>query len=212
VRGLPRGQQKEARQVKVVDQEFQMVELDGVTDRLKEHPKNPKQGAMAAIHESINVNGFYGAVVAQSSTGYILAGNHRYRAAVQQKAKEIPVFWVDVDDETAERILAVDNRSSDLGTYDEEALQALLDGLPTLEGTGYGLDVVEEQENTPAPIPAPPGPSDIPEDSHESQWGVVVMCNSEAHQAKLYKAIQKEIDNAAGRSAWKNAELRVVAI
>ena len=44
---------------------------------LRPHPRNPRRGDVDAIEESIAENGFYGCVVAQRSTGYILAGNHR---------------------------------------------------------------------------------------------------------------------------------------
>lgn len=198
------------------EQEYQEVELDGVTDRLKEHPDNPKRGAMAAIHESINVNGFYGAVVAQTSTGYILAGNHRYRAAVQQKAKSIPVIWLDVDDEEAKRILLADNRTADLGHTDEAALDALLSSLPSLEGTGYGeslqalLDAEEAAEGE-GEDDGLPDPDEIPEDSHESQFGVVVMCKDGEHQRAVYEYLQQYIDEGLD-PVLGGIELRVVAI
>ena len=44
---------------------------------LKRHPDNPRRGDVKAIALSINKNGFYGAVIVQRSTRYILAGNHR---------------------------------------------------------------------------------------------------------------------------------------
>jgi ParB-like chromosome segregation protein Spo0J len=198
--------------VKLIKQRFEMVRLDGDTDPLREHPENPKRGNMEAIGESIDTLGFYGAVLAQESSGYILVGNHRYRDAIKKGAKEIPTFWLDVDDDHARRILLSDNRTAELGHMDEEALEAIMSQLDTLEGTGYGLHIVEEKENTPAPTPKPPGPDDVPEGDHESQWGVVVMCTSEGHQSKLYKELQKLIDNDTARGAWKKAELRVVAI
>lgn len=50
-------------------------------NELRKHPSNPRQGNLEAIKESIAVNGWHGVVVAQRSTGYILAGNHRWEAA-----------------------------------------------------------------------------------------------------------------------------------
>src|SRR5699024_3471718 len=95
-------------------------------DAVRPHPRNPRQGDTGAIHESITTNGFYGAVIAQKSTGFILAGNHRHQAAVQAGAVEIPVTWVDVDDDHALRILLADNRTNDLATYDDAALAEIL--------------------------------------------------------------------------------------
>lgn len=109
--------------------------------KLTEHPDNPRRGDLDAISASIDAHGFYGTIVAQRSTGRILAGNHRYRAAKQAGAAELPVVWVDVDDESARRILAADNRTSDLGSYDSELLAVLLGQLAETEagllGTGY---------------------------------------------------------------------------
>lgn len=111
-----------------------------VTD-LHEHPKNYNHGAVEAIAESLDYHGFYGAVIVQKSTGLILAGNHRYRIAVSKGAKTIPGFRLDVSDEEAERILAVDNGTTHLATFDEAALVALLKPMQSapegLRGTGW---------------------------------------------------------------------------
>jgi len=117
-------------------------------ERLRPHPLNPRRGDLAAIAESIAENGFYGAVVAQESTGHILAGNHRYLAALQRGAPHLPVIWLDVDDDQARRILLADNRTSDLAGYDDPALARLLQDLQAtprkLAGTGYDDAAVKE--------------------------------------------------------------------
>jgi hypothetical protein len=106
----------------------QTVETVAVTD-LKTHPRNVNQGDLGAIHESITANGFWGTIVAQRSTGYVLAGNHRLMAAQQAGATEVPVAWVDVDDEAALRILLADNRTTRLGQDDPNVLAELLQEL-----------------------------------------------------------------------------------
>lgn len=65
---------------------------------LNPHPDNPRQGDVDAIADSIEQNGFFGAIVAQRSTGYVPAGNHRLLAAKRQGLTEVPVVWLDVDD------------------------------------------------------------------------------------------------------------------
>ncbi|MBX9601238.1 MAG: ParB/RepB/Spo0J family partition protein [Bryobacteraceae bacterium] len=107
---------------RLAEQSFELVAVE----RLRCHPANPRKGDLAAIGASIQANGFYGAVVAQRSTGYVLAGNHRLEAARREGLAEIPVAWLEVDDATALRILAVDNRTNDLAGYDEAALAELL--------------------------------------------------------------------------------------
>lgn len=113
-------------------------------DAIQPHPENPRIGDVGAIHESIKMHGFYGQVIVQKSTGHILAGNHRWKAARFAKLAEIPVTYIDVDDETARRILIADNRLSDLGDYDREQLADILKSLAAttagLDGLGYDED------------------------------------------------------------------------
>ena len=136
--------------MRVINQSIKTVSID----QLQPHPDNPRKGDLDTIVESIDANGFYGAIVAQKSTGYILAGNHRYMAAKNKGAKEIPVAWVDVDEDQARRILLADNRTSDLGGYDEELLAELLQGVNAsigLYGTGYDesdLDALLDEQDS----------------------------------------------------------------
>ena len=115
---------------------------------LKLHPANPRLGDVSAIVDSIEENGVYRPVYAQRSTGYVLAGNHTFQAMLALRAKRVPVLYLDVDDEQALRILLIDNRSADLGTYDNQQLADLLEGLSEsdhgLAGTGYVPDDLAE--------------------------------------------------------------------
>lgn len=127
--------------------------------KLKKHPKNPKKGNVAAIGDSIEANDFYGAAIVQKSTGLILAGNHRYDAALAKGLTEIPVIVVDVDDARAEKILLGDNRIAELGGYDDRALQSLLEDRVKnggLHGTGYDdsyLAKLQEKNKPPTSFP-----------------------------------------------------------
>ena len=124
--------------MKQVAQEYELVPVGSV----RAHPENPNRRNVKAIGRSIEANGFYGAVIVQKSTGYILAGNHRYQAAVDSGADELPVIYVDVSDVEAVRILLADNRYAELSKRDPARVAALLEGLKTakgkLKGTGYG--------------------------------------------------------------------------
>ena len=126
-----------------IEQDYEMVPVDRITT----HPDNARRGNIEVIRESIRTNGFYGACVVQRSTGRILVGNHRYLAAVEEGLVEVPVVWVDKSDDEARRLLLVDNRSTDVAGYDDEALVALLaahadDG--GLVGTGFNDDDLDE--------------------------------------------------------------------
>ncbi|HRJ96861.1 MAG TPA: ParB N-terminal domain-containing protein [Fimbriimonadaceae bacterium] len=121
---------KKARQ----EQAYEVVPLDAV----KPHPSNPRRGNIEAIKASMDAVGVYGAIVVQRSTGFILAGNHRWKAAQAAGHETIPVIFVDCDDERAKKIMLADNRIPDTSSYDDQALLDLLESLDgDLEGTGY---------------------------------------------------------------------------
>jgi len=119
------------------------VEMVAIGD-LACHPENPRRGNLDEIRSSIRVNGFYGALVVQRSTGHILAGNHRFMAAEAEGLGKVPVIYVDADDDDAKAILVGDNRLSDLAENDPELLAALLQAIQSrdegLTGTGYSDD------------------------------------------------------------------------
>jgi hypothetical protein len=108
--------------------------------KLKKHPANARVGNVKLIKESIDGNGFVGALIVQRSTGHILAGNHRFQAAVELGMDTLPVIYIDADDEQALAIMLADNRSTDVAGYDDKALLKLLEQLPSLAGTGYDKD------------------------------------------------------------------------
>lgn len=198
----------------VIDQTYEVVRIDGNHDPLREHPKNPNKGVEGTIDESIDENGWYGAVTAQRSTGYILTGNHRYRVAKRKGATEIPVIWKDVDDETALKILTVDNKSTRDGEIDEAMMEELLDGLDNLKGTGYVLASVQEKIEDDASS-APPSesggddsdatldPDDIPDDVYVPQFGVMIVCENEGHQKVVHDLL---------RSKYPKFKIQVVAV
>jgi ParB-like chromosome segregation protein Spo0J len=115
-------------------------------DDLKEYPNNARRGNVSVLVESLKVNGQYRPIVVQQSTNYVLAGNHLLRAAKQLGWDEIDAVILDVDDEQALKIVLVDNRSNDLGEYNDDLLTGLLKELEDFSGTGYTEADIEELE------------------------------------------------------------------
>ena len=124
-------------------------------DILKTYPNNPRRGNVSLIKESLQEYGQYKPITVNLVNNQILVGNHTYQAAVELNWKEIAVTYVNVDDKTAAKIVLIDNRSTDLGQYDHNALLKLLESLDTLENTGYSDDQFDdvlariEEEKTP---------------------------------------------------------------
>lgn len=129
---------------------------DVPVDGLQHHPSNPREGDIGAIAESIQANGWFGTIVAQRSTGFVIAGNHRLEAARLLGFESVPVYWADVDDTTARRMMLADNRTSDLATYNLEQLADVLTELATsddLFGTGFEGDDLDAILATAQPAP-----------------------------------------------------------
>lgn len=107
----------------------QRYEPSGDLEALKDHPRNPHLGRDAAVARSVDVNGFYGAIIVQEGTNTILAGHTRRRALLARGTTTAPLLWVECDDATALRILLGDNRIPELAGWDQEALAELLSEL-----------------------------------------------------------------------------------
>jgi hypothetical protein len=173
---------------------------------LRHYPGNARRGDTEAIAESLAVNGQFRPLAVQASTGYVLTGNHTMDAAALacvhcphtlsrhdaedgarhctendgcigfQPHEELDCVVLDVDDEKARRIVIADNRTSDLGGYDERALLALLRDLgEDLTGTGYDLDDFDDLlasiEEHDADYPPQPPTALIPDGAHTGQAG-----------------------------------------
>lgn len=112
--------------------------------------QNPRVGDVDAIAGSLRANGQYKPVVVNRGTHTgrpleVLAGNHTVMAMrnlaeeypSDDRWQEVSAWVIDVDDDRATRIVAADNRTAELGSFDDRLLAEMLAGLEDLEGTGY---------------------------------------------------------------------------
>ena len=119
-------------------------------DDVQPYDGNPREGDVGAIAVSLQANGQYRPIVINQRDGRILAGNHTWKAAKSLGWQQIAATYVDVDNETARRIVLVDNRSNDVASYDEYALVELLQavvadvGVQGLVGTGFDGDDLDD--------------------------------------------------------------------
>ncbi|MGV2914572.1 hypothetical protein [Streptomyces alfalfae] len=149
------------------------------------YPGNPRRGDVGMILESLAANGQYRPLVVREQEDgalVVLAGNHTLQAvaahgpgpcglitrtggkerlcALCRDKEWQPVAQVAIyqcDDATARRIVLADNRTSDAGDYDDEALAELLESLDgDLAGSGFTdadltdlLEFLEEETEEP---------------------------------------------------------------
>jgi site-specific DNA-methyltransferase (adenine-specific) len=136
-------------------------------DELTPFPGNAKRGDVDQIRASLRRNGQYRSLVVREIPNgplVVLAGNHTMQALAGEGHATARCEVVLCDDATARRINLADNRTAELGEYDNDALAELLSYLDgDYEGTGYtDADINEllgEEAvalTDPDDIPAPP--------------------------------------------------------
>ncbi|HEY0250438.1 MAG TPA: ParB N-terminal domain-containing protein [Kofleriaceae bacterium] len=132
-----------------------LAKLSAPVGTVTPHPENYRRGNVDAIAQSLQRFGQVRPIVAQDSTGRIVAGNHTYLAAVQLGWTHVAVARVELSDDDARSYLVADNRLSDVAENDDDALAALLNALALdgkLEGTGYDNDEVDDLLETLAAV------------------------------------------------------------
>lgn len=95
-------------------------------DTLDLLPGNPRRGDVNAIAASLQTFGQRKPIVCRRADRTVIAGNHTLQAARQLGWGEIAVVWVDDDDTTAKAYALADNRTAELGSYDDRLLADLL--------------------------------------------------------------------------------------
>src|SRR3982751_439536 len=138
-------------------------------DKLKLLPGNPRVGDVDAIARSLAAFGQRKPVVANRD-GTVIAGNHTLLAARQLGWDAVAAVWVDDDTTTAHAYALADNRTAELGTYDDAALAAFIGQVrgadaELLAATGWTGDDLQDllDRLAPEPIPLATDPDDVPE-------------------------------------------------
>jgi hypothetical protein len=149
-------------QHRIIIKETKMVPINSV----KLFHKNPRVGNVDLIAKSLHLNSQYKPIVVNIGThtgraNEILAGNHTWLGARRDVTweeniggevieyhkepwTEIYATFVDVDEAQAAKIVLVDNKSADEGTYDDLIIADLFKNLPDVSGTGFSSLEVDE--------------------------------------------------------------------
>ena len=89
--------------IRMVPQRYEeFVEFSELTP----HPANANEGDQGLLAELLRANGYGGAILAQQSSGIIIDGETRMRAAQAMGLTGGPVLWMDVSDDDRDRLLA----------------------------------------------------------------------------------------------------------
>ncbi len=109
-------------------------------------PGNPRQGDVGFLAEMLKRHGQTRNIVVNRRTMRIIKGNNVRDAAAALGWEMIRVKWADKDDVDEKRILLIDNRCTDVSTYDTDLLGRTLAklGPARLESAGYSLSDLDD--------------------------------------------------------------------
>ena len=145
-----------------------MVDIDSIKPR----EKNPRVGNIELIKESLETNGQYRPIVVEVNSKEILAGNHTWKAAKELGWQQIAATFITADEETAAKIVLIDNRANDVAGYDNEELIALIKELDNLTGTGYNeLDITQilQEIGEAAAVEGKTDPDNLPDEDEDEE-------------------------------------------
>lgn len=167
------------------------VELEATlepVEALTPHPDNPRRGDVPAIRASLRRFGQQRPILA-TRDGIIVAGHHVHRAATDEGWTHVAVVRSDLTEQEIDAYLLADNRTGDLGYYDEEALALRLGEVGEVTGTGYGqadVDALMASLRPPDELtraPAAPGPEGQPLATGEAVlFNIVLTYDRDTHE------------------------------
>jgi DNA modification methylase len=133
-------------------------------------PGNPRRGNVDAVAQSLHAFGQRKPVVARRSDRVVIAGNHTLQAARSLGWDEIAVVWVDDDETTSKAFALADNRTAELGDYDQELLAELISEVGSIDpellaASGWSEEAVAELVAAlePEVLPTVEDPDEVPE-------------------------------------------------
>lgn len=166
---MPKAQ--EARVGQILDG-LQPLAID--IDLLSPLEGNPRQGDVPAVAASLARFGQRKPIVVRESDHQIIAGNHTWLAAKSLGWTHIAAVIVDDDKATAEAFALADNRTGELGGYDEALLLELIRSVGEADAellldSGWSESAVQELVDRIDPgLPDVPPSDDAPEPPAEA--------------------------------------------
>ena len=161
------------------------------------NPRNPNKHTEKQIEvlaRIIQSQGWRTPITVSNRSGFVVRGHGRLMAAQKLGAQYVPVDFQDYENEAQEWAdLVADNRVAELSDTDEKMLKDLLQEIKAgafemdLDLTGYTDEEIEdilktEEEKQEDELSQRLG-GDF---SYEEHYGVIIECNSEAHQQEVY--------------------------
>ena len=125
------------------------------------------------------------------SSGVVRAGNGTLEAARRLGWDSIDCVTTSLQGSDAIAYAIADNRTAELAEWDEDTLAAQLNGLLT-ESEEIALAAGFTPEEVEAMLSMPEDEDEPAQVDLSSKWEIVVTCESEADQQKVFDMIEKE--------------------
>jgi hypothetical protein len=166
-------------------------------DTLHEFDMNPRSHGddVNFLVNSISGFGWTNPILAQRGTGRVIAGHGRLAAAKAKGLKILPVIFLDYDDATATAYTIADNASAEHSEWDFSKLDELLAGLEiegfSKEDVGVTDEMQAELDKLGEDLEEKNEPVISKGGNYESQFGVIVICDDESEQERVYGELQE---------------------
>lgn len=167
------------------------------TAALKPHPRNARvhsPAQVALLAGSLQRYGWTRPVLVDGDA-VIIYGHGIVQAAVSLGLEHVPVVRrTDLTQDEIRRYLIADNKLAELSTWDYEILSTEAADLADPAEDGFGLADVGFTEGELRALlgegagAGAPG-EEIPASKYEEQFGVIVVCQSEADQKRVYEEL-----------------------
>ena len=84
--------------------------------------KNPRnnEAAIDEVAKSIKRFGFASPIVARTADGRVIAGQTRLAAALRLGLEDVPVRFLDIDEQLASALALADNKIGEIATWDDD--------------------------------------------------------------------------------------------
>lgn len=155
------------------------------------NPRNIGPEAIAGVAASIREFGWIGNPIVVGKDNVVVAGHNRLLAAKELGLEKVPVVVADtLTDEQLRAFRLADNKTGELATWDTDLLQKELDALGDFEVDMATFGFTDETPDSPgdgpdADPPIAPGSGF----RYQSQYGVIVMCENEDEQERVYNEL-----------------------
>jgi len=165
---------------------------------IKPYENNPRinEDAVEKTAMSIREYGWQQPIVVDHD-GVIIVGHTRLKAAKSLGLTECPVLVAeDLSGAQAKAYRIADNKTGEIATWDQELLNMEIEGLVDMnfdiELTGFSLDDFDFLNGGGNDAPGAGGDEDIPDDKYQEQYGVIIMCESESDQEKVFNEMTEQ--------------------